>query len=640
MKKNIYFVQANSVYGGEVALPYAPGSIAAVAFSDSRIADEYSLSGFFYKKEDFGLIIEKLENPYIVGFSCYICNFNYSKLLAEEIKRIFPSCLIVFGGHCVNDNSPELLEECPFIDFLIHAEGEIPFKKLLEALSGTIELSEVPNLSYRNNGCIFKNENRIFDVTDFPSPYEMGLFDSLLDSGDKFYAVFETNRGCPFNCLYCDWGNHNAKVRFFPKKRIKAEFDWFSDKKIGYLICADANFGMFERDVAITEYIISKKQQNGYPGRIQFCFTKNSDDRVFILNKMMNDSALSKGATISLQTFSEKALLGAGRKNMSFDSYKTLVRKYNSAGISAYTDMILGLPGETYESFKNGLSLLLDAGQHTGVNVFNCEMLVNSGFGQQETIKKYGIKTAPCAINRHHAAIGNGIQEDNRVIIATSSMPPEDWVKANLFVAVLGCMHNLGFLRFMAMYSVCSGISSYNSFYSAVLDFVLNDSNGICNKVFSELKKKLDDVINGKDICECPLELFGNVNWPAEEWCFLQIQEENESVYEDLEPLMRSLTGFPVFFDELYSYQKNMVKFRCKEHYFGTFDYDFPSFFNSFVSTQQATLIPRKTTIEITDRNPKKNPVEYARETVWYGRKGGTNIYTSELHVSYPEENK
>lgn len=147
--KKVYFVQSSSVYGGEVCIPYAVGALAAYAWKHDEIRKFYDLSGIIYKKENFSDCKDNISEPYLVAFSCYIWNFEHNKLFAQELKKQYPDCLIVFGGHNVSNTSSELLDECDYIDFLIHDEGEVPFYNLLLALHGDKALCDVSNLSYR-----------------------------------------------------------------------------------------------------------------------------------------------------------------------------------------------------------------------------------------------------------------------------------------------------------------------------------------------------------------------------------------------------------------------------------------------------------------------------------------------------------
>lgn len=632
--KNIYFIQPSSYYGGEICLPYASGCLAAYALSIDKIRESYVLADIIYRKDNIAVCAEKIKEPFLIGFSCYIWNFEHNKLLAKQLKEIFPDAYILFGGHSVSNTSSELLEECDYIDFLIHEEGEIPFAGLLLALSGEKELSEVPNLSYRKDGKIIKTENKFYDVWDFPSPYTTGIFDKIMaDSDDVFYGIIETNRGCPYKCVYCDWGRQAKSVRPFPMEKVTKDIEWLSAHKIGYCICADANFGILERDIEISQMLVDAKKQTGYPSKIQFCFTKNSDDRVFEINRMMNECGLSKGATISLQTLSEKTLNDICRTNMTFSHYTDLVRKYNDAGIFTYTDMILGLPGETFKSFTDGIGKLFEAGQHSSVNIFNCEKLINARLSQKEMVENHKIKFAKCSLNRHHTELGTETQENNSVVIATKDMSEAEWIDANIFVAVTGAFHNLGILQYFAIYLFNELGISYSEFYISLMKHFKENPDSVAGRIYLDLSEKLDEVTKNIGKCETLLPEFGNVNWPVEEWYFLQIIKDYDLFFDEITPFLKSFGIDSDIFENLLVYQKKMIKRPAvKEFSFDIF-YDFPRYFHNVYTGNVKKLESRNLTITVRDKNAKDNYPDYARETVWYGRKGGRITYKEEMDI-------
>lgn len=636
--KNIYFIQPSSYYGGEICLPYASGALAAYAWSIDKIKENYVLADIIYRKDTVEVCSEKIKEPFLIAFSCYIWNFEHNKLLAKHLKKVFPDAYILFGGHNVSNTSSDLLEECPYIDFLIHEEGEIPFAELLLALINEKELSEVPNLSYRNGTEIIKTENKFFDVCDFPSPYTSGIFDNIMkNSDDVFYGIIETNRGCPYKCVYCDWGRQAKNIRLFPMEKVKKDIEWLSEHKIGYCICADANFGILERDVVISDWLVESKKKTGYPSKIQFCFTKNSDERVFEINKAMNECGLSKGATISLQTLSDKTLNDICRTNMTFEHYTDLVRKYNEAGIFTYTDMILGLPGETFESFTKGIGKLFEAGQHSSVNIFNCEMLINARLSQKNMLEEHKIRFAKCSLNRHHTELGTETEENNSVVIATKDMSETEWIEANIFVAVTGAFHNLGLLQCFAIYLFNEHGVDYSDFYISLLNHFKNNPLSVAGKIYSELYKMLDDVTKNLGSCETLLPEFGNVNWPVEEWYFLQIIKDFDLFFDEITGFLRSLGIEEGVFNELLRYQMKMLKRPAIDKFSFEISYDFPLYFNNIYKGIREPLQKTELLIEIDDKNAKSTYPDYARETVWYGRKGGRIMYKEEMKAVVKE---
>lgn len=115
-------VQPNSVYGNSIYFPYAAGSLIAYAFKDTTISKNYNFKGFFYKKDDITCVLDRIDSPFIVGFSCYVWNYEYNKTLAKAIKDKYPDCITVFGGHQINADSEVVGSS--FADFVILSEGE------------------------------------------------------------------------------------------------------------------------------------------------------------------------------------------------------------------------------------------------------------------------------------------------------------------------------------------------------------------------------------------------------------------------------------------------------------------------------------------------------------------------------------
>ena len=108
---------------------------------------------------------------------------------------------------------------------------------------------------------------------------------------------------------------------------------------------------------------------------------------------------------------------------MSLDFFKNLLTRYNQNGMKAYSELILGLPGETYESFCDGIEQLLEGGQHMSINFFNCELLMNSIMNDPEYMKKYEIEYAVTEQHQYHVVPDRkDITEFSRIVVSTSTM--------------------------------------------------------------------------------------------------------------------------------------------------------------------------------------------------------------------------
>jgi catabolite regulation protein CreA len=87
---NVYLVQVDVASGAEcktVYLPYAAGLLAAFAWQDSRIREQYAFRGFVFERKPIDAVIEDLEDPCVVGFSCYVWTRNITNGLQNKSKN-------------------------------------------------------------------------------------------------------------------------------------------------------------------------------------------------------------------------------------------------------------------------------------------------------------------------------------------------------------------------------------------------------------------------------------------------------------------------------------------------------------------------------------------------------------------------
>ena len=146
MKKKVYFVQVHISYSSPCFLPYASGCIAAYLNNDPEITQVYDIPDIIMMREKTDVVINRFRDPYFVAFSCNQWTMEYNKALAKKLKERFPEVKILFGGHSVPHDT-SFLEEFPFVDFLMHGEGEEVFRDLLLVLAENGELDKVNNIS-------------------------------------------------------------------------------------------------------------------------------------------------------------------------------------------------------------------------------------------------------------------------------------------------------------------------------------------------------------------------------------------------------------------------------------------------------------------------------------------------------------
>ena len=318
--------------------------------------------------------VDRIKDPDILLCSCYVWNWEITNMLAKRVKEKYPDCKVIYGGPqvplkyegnvptgWVENSTGNFFKDYPHVDVLVHQEGEYTIKNLFEKIVNNELITDVGGIETADFRTLA--QDRIWDLDTLPSPYLTDLVWDLIEpvEGVEYIAAWETNRGCPFQCTFCDWGSATkTKVRKWDMDKLFEEIEWFANNKIPYIDCCDANFGIFtERDLSLAKKLSSEKKEKGFPGRIRPAWTKSSSDKVIPVAKELLDADLLRAVTLAVQSLDPTTLEVIKRRNIKFDKFGELVQKFRNEKIENYTELIMGMPGETLSSYKIGLEQLM-----------------------------------------------------------------------------------------------------------------------------------------------------------------------------------------------------------------------------------------------------------------------------------------
>ena len=439
--------------------PLSTGCLQAYALTHSEIKSNYEFMPCRFVKRPLSQL-ESYDRPGIAAFSTYMWNRQMNLQVAARLKEEHPDCLVVFGGPDV-PYDPSFLEKHPFIDVAVYGEGEQTFTSLLLRYLGTSDFADIPSISYRKDGRVIKNNGEppfVRDLDVYPSPYLSGGFDYLLGGDTKFQAIVETNRGCPFRCTFCFWGQGTMKMgkkyRFFSLDRVQEIAEWFGQHDIEYIFCADSNFGIHKRDMEVAKSFVGVKKKYGKPEKLRVCYAKNAEENVYHIGELLHQENMEKSVTLSRQSNDPVTLTNIGRDNIKIGAFNNLAKKCTESQIPIYSELIIGLPGESYETFLAGIEEIVQQSVNVQIFIYLCSILTNTNMDLPEYREKFRIRTVNIPLTEQHCKIqdDSSVPEWDEIIVATYSMNEKEWKKTLIFSWFFQMMYSLRAGIFILLY--------------------------------------------------------------------------------------------------------------------------------------------------------------------------------------------
>ncbi len=285
-------------------------------------------------------------NPDMVGFSTYIWNIEMTMEICRILKVVLPDIKILLGGPEVSYDSVEVLQKNSFIDYIIYGEGEDSFRELIESK----DLCDIKGLVFRNerNEIVINPPRGLLkNLDNIPSPYD--------NVGDEFknrIVYYESSRGCPFNCEFC-LSSTIKGVRYFTIDRVKNDLKNLILGGVSQVKFVDRTFNANkEYSREIMEFIMEIN-----PDEINFHFEVTAhliDDETMEFLKTPKEGLFQ--FEIGVQSTNPRTIDAIGRVT-DFERLKYVTNTIKSyKNIHQHLDLIVGLPYEDYNSFRNSFN--------------------------------------------------------------------------------------------------------------------------------------------------------------------------------------------------------------------------------------------------------------------------------------------
>jgi radical SAM superfamily enzyme YgiQ (UPF0313 family) len=278
------------------------------------------------------------QNPKIVGLGVYIWNATPATELVAALKRIRSDLCVIVGGPEVSFETDQQ-EITRLADYVITGEADLKFaevcRQILHGNPPTTKAiaAELPELA------------------KIKFPYD------LYNDADVAHRVIyiEASRGCPFTCEFC-LSSLDIPVRQFDIELLLGEMQKLLDRGVRQFKFVDRTFNLnLNTSRRILEFFLERY----HPGL--FVHFEMIPDRLpealrAIIAKYPPGALQFE---VGIQTFNPEVAKNISRRNDFVKTADNFCYLREHTGVHIHADLIVGLPGETIESFGAGFDRLI-----------------------------------------------------------------------------------------------------------------------------------------------------------------------------------------------------------------------------------------------------------------------------------------
>jgi radical SAM superfamily enzyme YgiQ (UPF0313 family) len=290
-------------------------------------------------------IVESLltHNPAIVGLGVYIWNVTQTTEVVALLKTVRPDLAVIVGG-------PEVSFECaeqPIVqlaDYAITGQADLAFAQLCQQLRA----GERPAAKLIHAA--------VPDMEELDLPYREY---TDKDVANRLIYV-EASRGCPFKCEFC-LSALDKTAWPFQLDRFLGDMQYLYDRGVRHFKFVDRTFNLnIKASKRILEFFLERMTEGMF---IHFELIPDHlpDALKETIAKFPPGSLQFE---IGIQTFNPDVQQRISRKQNNEKAADNIrwLREHTHAHLHA--DLIVGLPGETFESFGTGFDKLVQLDPH------------------------------------------------------------------------------------------------------------------------------------------------------------------------------------------------------------------------------------------------------------------------------------
>lgn len=291
-------------------------------------------------------IVESLlqSKPKVIGLGVYIWNAKETLQVVKLLKQISPETIIILGGPEVTYETQQQ-EIVTLADYVITGQADITFRKICDDILNNNKPLEK----------IIKAEH--FKLSEISLPYAEYTDDDIQNR----VIYVEASRGCPFKCEFC-LSSLDKTVYPFDLDVFLTGMQILFDRGVRSFKFIDRTFNLkVATSIKIMNFFLEKMQSEKVYLHFELIPDHLPEKLKSIIKQFPEDSLQFE---IGIQSLNPEIQDIISRKQDDAKVHNNLnwIRQETSAHIHA--DLIIGLPGETLESFAKGFNELVALDPH------------------------------------------------------------------------------------------------------------------------------------------------------------------------------------------------------------------------------------------------------------------------------------
>lgn len=490
-----------------------------------------SVNWFTYDtfSDTFDITKELLQStkPDVIFLGMYPWNKAIILELVNMCQTHFPEIPIFIGGITISFNDLLEYKNLYNIKGFVQGEGEVPITMIVDKIIKKQTVNDVPGLWVRHNDVFIKPQidapritwekgigpknHNFFEINySWILDNEKDIFSDILTNCvdeplSMIYFIWESTRGCPYECVYCDWGGGiKTKVRRKPSTMIKQEIDvifknfsndTFRNLQKFRLHPTDANFGIFPQDIETAQYIRDAIEKYDLVGKVElfFTFAKNNHDNVRQIQELLQPVKSEYPWSLDIQSTDAGVLESVKRVQ---SPLPVLSQKYDLKNRQSLysTNFMLGLPGTTLKKDLKTMCDILD--NNSQLHCFLTMVPPQSEMASPEYMQEWQIKLfttqfEPVTLTSFN--IRPVTRSEVSFMYECKSFTVHDFIDILIISEFLQLIEGCYITKFARILANKNGFDTY-SFYSRFIEKLFNDKQWIGIDI-DEIRSSISDWI-------------------------------------------------------------------------------------------------------------------------------------------------